>query len=77
MMTAQQGPGKPFDLHGCEGLGSRLMLEEEEGEEEEMGGTAGRRRVEMAAFARAWRGRRRRRRWRHGHCMYAAVLIQI
>ena len=31
------------------------MLEEEEGEGEEMGGTAGRRRVEMAAVARAWR----------------------
>jgi len=31
------------------------MLEEEEGEGKEMGGTAGRRRVEMVAVARAWR----------------------
>ena len=41
MMTAQQGPGQPSDLHGCEGPGSRLMLEEEKGEGEKMGGGRG------------------------------------
>ena len=55
MMTAQQGPGQPFDLHGCEGLGSRLMLGEEKGEGEEMGGIAGRCWAETVAVARAWR----------------------
>ena len=55
-MAAHEGAwSAPLTGIDSEGLGSRLMLEEEEGEGEEMGGTAGRRRVEMAAVARAWR----------------------